>query len=310
MLREAIQSNELYLETAVASFVIVFPTMLDSLLDGVGEFRKWWPHRGHLSFHRSRENVVHMSVTERLLFVFGMMCALIPISKRYRQQGNSELAYVAFSSVNCQSCISPIMTFLCRCNRKVWSPDKAFMVILAVNAAAAVQSFATFFAEDSLTNKRLTTASWIFIAIAAGIYVVVTGIHTCEVAFRLKRARKFLGGPSEDSRSATSMDSENTTDEFQKRINFDVNLSHTLNALALLVLNIFWFVSPNQDGDVLGLYNMINILVSCSVLVVEMRVRKNEINQGLSQLDSKRAFVRYISHELRYVYGQQGRKGE
>ena len=40
------------------------------------------------------------------------------------------------------------------------------------------------------------------------------------------------------------------------------------------------------------LFNFVNMAVACSVLVVEMRVRKKEISRGMSQLDSKRAFVR------------------
>jgi hypothetical protein len=40
------------------------------------------------------------------------------------------------------------------------------------------------------------------------------------------------------------------------------------------------------------LFNFVNMAVTCSVLVVEMRVRKKEISRGMSQLDSKRAFVR------------------
>jgi hypothetical protein len=300
ILRDTVETNPLYLETSLATFVIVCPTMVDCLLDLVDEFWKWWPHRGHKSFHQMKKSVAHMSVTERLLFIFGMMCALIPISPQFRVEGHVELAYISFSSVNCQSCISPIMAFLCRCNRKVWSPDKAFIVILAVNAASAVQSVASFFPAHSPINTSLTTASWIFIAIATAVYVVVTGVNTCVVAFRIQRTRKLQGGSSDESKSATSMESD--SDEFQKKINFDVNLSHTLNALALLVLNIFWFVTPNQTGDLLGTYNIVNILVACSVLVVEMRVRKNEISHGLSQLDSKRAFVRYASGQSTPLY--------
>ena len=63
------------------------------------------------------------------------------------------------------------------------------------------------------------------------------------------------------------------------------------------IINIFAvvpprFLYPAIDGNTVTIFTIINIAVACCVLVVEMRVRKKEISRGLSQLDSKRAFVR------------------
>ena len=55
------------------------------------------------------------------------------------------------------------------------------------------------------------------------------------------------------------------------------------------------FLYPAIDGNTVTIFTIFNIAVACCVLVVEMRVRKKEISRGLSQLDSKRAFVRCVS---------------
>jgi len=67
------------------------------------------------------------------------------------------------------------------------------------------------------------------------------------------------------------------------------------------VIDIYWY---NCDYAKLTLQSnmVLNILFLIStsfVLVIEMRVRQNEVFSGLAQLESKRSFVRFISHEVR-----------
>ena len=41
------------------------------------------------------------------------------------------------------------------------------------------------------------------------------------------------------------------------------------------------------------------MMANAVVLVVEMRIRTNEVKSGLDVIESRRAFVRFVSHEVR-----------
>jgi signal transduction histidine kinase len=66
------------------------------------------------------------------------------------------------------------------------------------------------------------------------------------------------------------------------------------------VIQLAWSLLPvNIPAATNTAFNICVIFANAFVLVIEMRIRQSEVTHGLDQLQSKRAFVRFISHEVR-----------
>jgi len=282
---------------AVSSAVIVVPFLADALLDLYVWLKTPADERG------VKSKVEHMSVSERLLFCAGMFIALIPRNSALAGNGRAVTDFFGYNSASAILGLCPIILFLCRVNKKVWTNFRAFFVVLCVVAASTIQAWQALYPEDSDAYNILTDASGAVMALALGIFTVNTAVQIVRLVFfrRAMRQRRkahndssaVSSGGSDTDRDDNTMlsgDSGNMDDEV-KGINFETAVAHMVNTWALLFINTFWYFWPGH-GDNTTIFSMFSVAVACCVLIVEMRVRKKEITRGASQLDSKRAFVR------------------
>ena len=252
--------------------------------------------------------IEHMSLYERFMFSAGMIIAISGRAQGAINLGYTDLLYNCTIGANMILCTCPIMLFLCRVNKRVWTGKRAFAVNLCIVLSALCEATMNFYPLDTKEIYNLFIASIFFIYLALGLFlvnIVLQGYRLYQK--RLRRIRHLMrsdgsttDGGGTATRSLSSLHSDDT-DEEEHSINFDTTVAHTCNTLALLVMGAIWASIPNgyMNENTMVSFNIINIAVATCVVVVEMRVRKREVSRGLSQLDSKRAFVRYISHELR-----------
>ena len=278
-----------------------FSSVLDSFLDFLQYLRS-----GKVKVDESSA-IEHMSLYERLMFAAGMIVAISGRAPRAIALGYTDLLYNCTIGANMILCTCPIMLFLCRVNKRVWTGKRAFAVNLCIVLAALCQSTMNFYPLDTPEINNLFAASIFFIYFALALFLSNILLQWYRLyQKRMRRIRHLMhsdgstDGGVTATRSLSSVHSDET-DEEEHSINFDTTVAHTCNTFALLIMGAIWASVPNGDMNETAMvsFNIINIAVATCVVVVEMRVRKSEISHGLSQLDSKRAFVRYISHELR-----------
>ena len=77
---------------------------------------------------------------------------------------------------------------------------------------------------------------------------------------------------------------------------------HMVSVLIMMWINAMWY-SISADLEILfHFWTRATIASAIIVLVVEIRIRKNEVTRGLyALLESKKTYVRFISHEMRFV---------
>jgi len=251
--------SEQFSSVAVASAVIVSPSLADAVLD----LYVWWKtpvEDREGGDKKASSKVEHMTIYERILFCLGMMISLIPREPRFQAEGLAEQYYAGFSAANALLCITPIVMFLCRVNKKVWTNFRAFFVILCIVVSAVLQGLTALWPGDSRTYSGLTSASGGVMAVALGVYVLNTAVQVVRlVYFRRtlrRRRRKALQGSSAASSGGSdtggltagslgSVDS-GSTDEEEKGINYETAMAHTLNTgYVFIVVN---FVSLLMVG--------------------------------------------------------------
>ena len=81
-----------------------------------------------------------------------------------------------------------------------------------------------------------------------------------------------------------------------------IYISQVSFALLVVITSNVWFYIDNYIGSVsnyrYGFYTFVKMMANAVVLCVEMRIRTNEVKSGLDVIESRRAFVRFVSHEV------------
>ena len=300
--QNVIDNSNYFDNTAIASVVIVIPSVLDAFCD----FFQYLRSRGKRK-NDETSVVEHMSVYERLMFAAGMLVAIPGTDSRAINLGYTDLLYNCTVGANMILCTCPIMLFLCRVNKRVWTGKRAFAVNLCIVLCALCQSTMNFFPLDTPGINNLFGFSIFFIYFALILFVVNISLQRYHLyRKRMRRIRILMrsdgvstDGGATTAHSISSIDLDDTEEE-EHSINFDITMAHTCNTAALLIMGAIWTSIPNGDMDETTMvsFNTINIAVATCVVVVEMRVRKSEVSHGLSRLDTKRTFVRSITHDL------------
>jgi hypothetical protein len=131
-------------------------------------------------------------------------------------------------------------------------------------------------------------------AMALGLYIFNIVWTTGRQFMRAQRRAMRRAGQSDTATETNTVTTTDTDgmDDVEKNVNYDTFLAHTINQLLLLVVNVAWFAQTNPTEAFVTAIFCVYIAVAGCVLIVEMRVRKSEVQHGLLALDSKKTFVR------------------
>jgi uncharacterized membrane protein len=313
-LRNLLLTSQDFNNVCIACAVIATPSLADAFMD----LFVWWRHSGKGGEGELSTKMAHMSISERVLFCTGMLLALIPRApgllhshriEQWYDDGRHRLPslrkieilsslhrYYAFNGANGLMCMAPIILFLGRVNKKVWAGYKVVVMNWLIAVASILQSAMALYAESTPAHDIMHDISMIFMALALGFYVLNVMVMTVRQQMKWRR-RQRRRAASMMADIATETNTTDDLDETEKAVNHDVFVAHSFNQLLLLVVNVVWFGLTPTDVGITTVF-CIYIAVAGCVLLVEMRVRKSEIQHGLAQLNSKRAFVRYCRRAL------------
>jgi hypothetical protein len=278
---------------AMSGLIIALPSAVDTLLDMVPEFivvRFFQDPRHHLAKRQSADSstVMKMSNPERFMFCVGCFICATCTFPPLQTASNPTDIWFGFSNANTCLILYPIIAFLVRCSRSITPPKALFLALLLfMPGICSSTGFAVLksMPEKATLAEQLSSSANIFMLIAVIVYSIYLVQAVCTSLF---------------TADAFKADLQKKSDE---RFRVLVVGAHMCSLLISVVLQCVWFWIGGLG--VLSLEDLTMILYSSTasagiVFIVEFRVRKNEFVQALyTIIESKRSYIRYISHELR-----------
>lgn len=127
-----------------------------------------------------------------------------------------------------------------------------------------------------MTSVGLFFAGSIFFMVAALIYIIISGL---SASFYIKQKTKAASSTNALSRSDGGLKKEiRIVDEMYENY---IPAAHIFSGIMLVILNATWNRFTTESGIIFGQINYVLIGIATWVLVVEFRIRKNEVERGL-----------------------------
>jgi hypothetical protein len=287
------RSNYVYRDPSIlASFFIVLIPLCDLLLD--------YPSRIALLINPVKVNqravtvtsvVIRLTDTERLLFIVGVAVqSSVGFVPAENDTATLDLIYRCTNNVSVLLTLSPILTFLTRCTT-TFTPARSLFVFTSIAAGLSMISISNFFPPSVYTLARLhfigslvVTISWTvycgLILMSAFSYLREKLSTKLNRQDSLMRFLKLFGKSLPNTKNGDQMvdsDSELYTNY--------IPALHMLASITIACANAAVSYSPNNNLSAIYLNKRYMVLLAeITVLVIELRIRKNEIARGLVRL--------------------------
>lgn len=279
--RLGLRNSFFYHKSSVSTLFLIIPTSMDILLDlslliaknltvnKIGNIKK--PHAPII--------IVRLTVIERFLFVVGvaMQCLVgfAPANADYLL-----LLYHCASNCSTVLTICPILMFLERCTTS-WTSATTISVAVLTVIGAILNSCSYCLQSDSATAKNLYFASSIFFILACLVYVFVSSICASFYIMQKSPMQSLIGQKSGLKLRGGLKKEIKVVDEMYENY---IPAAHIFSGIMFVVLNATWNRFTADNGTIYGQVNYVLIGIATWVLVVEFRIRKNEVERGLVRL--------------------------
>jgi hypothetical protein len=293
---KALLMSKFYRETLSAGlYIVVIPTA-DLLFELFQHL--WVVLRTRNPEDRVLSRVIRLTNFERFLFILGVVVRsasiLVPVHNRIIQ--------LVFDCTNNSSTIlltCPVMVFFARCT-STWTPSLTLVTISLTVISNMMEVSSFFYMPDSLICINLLFASQLMVFVA--IFLVFALTLTCLYKYaRTKLGRYFqfptrckygnkVSAPSSIAaviKPTPKKDDARIIDELYENYVPGVHMSiGIMVSLAYLIAAIARKAYPSMTPEIGGYENVWILVCAICVLIVEYRIRGNEITRGLVRDDN------------------------
>ena len=288
-------------ESLSATFGVGVPAAMDILIDLVMLLQSFGASESSKSDGNTDLDLTRLNTIERTLFIIGVLfqgaTSLTPITTNYSLLN---AVYICTNNLSTMLNIAPVTLFMGRI-AAAWTPRTVTLMICLVSTVSIVASFQCLVVDDtSALYGQMNIVELVCIVLATALFVVKSINMWMVCISTVRRAA------DDDLMSGTRTPGEYAQVVWTKLASLmDANFAITFHCIALSVLfslNLWWYTAiftgafTNRDT---GTMNYVYMLSQALVLVVEMRVRHREVKSGLHVIESRRTFVRFVSHEVR-----------
>ena len=273
-----IRSSYLHRESAIGTLILVMPTSMDIVLDVLLLM---------ISTVRNKQSdtmkipsdpivIVRLTLIERSLFVVGVaMQSTVIFSST--DAPNLLLLYRCSSNCSALLTISPILMFLERCT-VTYSYPTTISVLLFTAVGAVCHSASYYYDSRSGEAKKFVFIGSVFFIFAAIIYVV-TSIFCMIYYISNHKLRK---GPNEwrihGANPQGGLKEIKVVDEMFENY---IPAAYIASGTMFVLLNAAWSWYLIDNGVDSARVNYAIIGIATWVLLVEYRIRNNEVERGL-----------------------------
>lgn len=271
----------------LASFFVVLIPAADLLLDVPSKIFSYWKCLSKNSTDTSV--VVRLNDPERFIFMLGIGIQsavwFLPLSADL-----SSLSIVYFCTTNASFLLvgGPLLTFLQRCT-ETFTTLRATIVTIAAVVGFTTMSLCNFVRYDNRTYHTLNSIGWFVAAIGGVIYaslIIVCAIKYCRVKLLTSADRqelcRWLLLPLRRGEIGGKFNNNKVDDNDSELYTNYIPAVHM--AAMLMVIIASMSVGATIGQNTVHAYESRNyaiIVAEIVVLVVELRIRKNEIARGL-----------------------------
>ena len=239
-----------------------------------------------------KKEIVRLSLLERAVFLFGVICngvyMFFPSDWNIMVVSN---IYNVFNNLACMLQAAPILIFLMR-STKAFPPLWTSFLVLTLALGTTTYIISLLYPSTYMHKFfNLMNIACFGLSTWGTVLTILWCLYGC-----LRHHRWFRWfRPVETKEDVTPV-----VDAYE---NFNTNQVPALHMFALIVTMVvcfvWYYVLSALTANESYVLNALFILAACLVMVIEMRVRANEVKHGVDLLESKRSFVRFISHEVR-----------
>ena len=273
---DGVRNSYEYRVSAVGTLILIVPTSMDIILDLIFIFLNHIAAKYSITLKKPTIPIiiVRLTVIERSLFVLGvaMQCvvALTPSDAR-----NLLILYRCANNCSTVLTISPILMFLQRCT-VTYSSMVTVSVALSTALGAAINSMSYCYNPNSDESRRTFFIGGAFYKIAAIIYILVCVL--CISIYLNQKSRETLHKRSGLHPQGGLKKEIKVVDEMYENY---IPAAHIFSGIMFVILNATWSEFKEDSGIDAMRINYILIGIATWVLVVEFRIRKNEVERGL-----------------------------
>ena len=286
----------------LASFFVVLIPAADLLLDLPSKISSYW----NCSAKESNDTsvVVRLNDPERFLFMLGICIQssvwFLPPSTDLRS-----LSIVYFCTTNASFLLvgGSILTFLQRCT-ETFSTLRATLITVAAVVGFPTMSLCNFVRYDNRTYHTLNAVGWFIAAIGGIVYaslILLCAFKYCRVKLLTASDRQALLTCLLRTFRRTGLETkgikDNSADNDSELYTNYIPGVHMAAMLMVIVASMAVGSTTGQNGiDAYECRNYAIIVAEIVVLVVELRIRKNEIARGLVRMVLHPSIIPSIIH--------------
>jgi cytochrome b subunit of formate dehydrogenase len=273
----------------LAPFFIVLIPVADLLLDlPLKVFSYLHPEKSSAKCHKSSV-VVRLKDIEKLVFMVGMGVQssvwFLPSSMDLAFVG---LAYSVTFGASMIIVLTPILTFLQRCTT-TFTTLSATAITVTSSVGVAFFAVRYFVRNDHHSFMLLTYFGWCLCGFAAAVFmllVVVCAFKYCHHKLQTTSDRQallvWLRNPFKKTSPPSKGYTNKATDNDSELYTNYVPAMHMISMVVIILSGIYVGVLPGEHQNLAHeRKNYTIIAAEIVILVIELRIRKNEIARGL-----------------------------
>ena len=290
-------------ESMIAALAIGIPFFIDLLFDLVAtrSFKAY--------LDGGKTNAVRMNLVERSMFIVGvLMCGFTSIASTNTQFNIINALFTVSTNSTTFLCIAPLFIFLERISTNHRAPFQTLVAVICVTVVGILGSWQTIqLPSNSPDDQTITLVCLILILIVSAIFFNIVANKAIKHVRTIWTEAADKQVVIDDTIIMVVRTPYERMKDGWKRLKrlFETHYAVICVSIALFVVIIsnIWFYIDVYRGAFsnyrFGFYMYANMMANSLVLVVEMRIRTNEVKSGLDVIESRRAFVRFVSHEVR-----------
>ena len=286
---DQILSSLSFRDASLACLLIVLPSFIDVSFDIFLDLAETWSRSASSldessavkqtlrSMSAPDRAVSHLSTLERLCFMVGVFCSsvIILVSTSDQPTAFHIALFYSMANLNTILCVCPLVLFLGRCT-ETWTELNTFFVVVFTNIGAGASSVSVFYEKGCARHNAAFLINAIFSILAAGMFTIVSLKGALKYSINAYR-KDELSLRSHIIRTCQMLCESRSNPTFYQDY---VTAIHTIILLVLVIVNIVWYTFPT-NVTVNIYFTYLQAFLAAMVLVVEIRIRKNEVLYGL-----------------------------
>ena len=272
----------------VASFFVVLIPLADLLLDFPSRISAFFrSKKGHRKAKTTNSVVIRLTDTERFLFIIGVAVqSTIGFLPPSTSLSTIDIVHNCTGNLSVILTLGPILTFLQRCT-VTFTGLKCIIVLSIAAVGLCTISISNFFRSRSAYQPIIYCGSFILVTswIIYLVIISICAVKYCRQKFCSLSDRqacfRWVTSPLKSMKEVRGKKDLSEDNDNELYTNY-IPALHMISSITIASANAYVSYTPNLNSTAsYEMKNYVVLIAEILVLVIELRIRKNEIARGL-----------------------------